>query len=487
MIAFIYETLCSFRGVFSRSVTWLLFCMVVLGFLGADQLIGISSFCRFWGLGESGYHALLHFFRSQAWSMDVLLLQWGAFVLSQDVAVKVGKRAVMLGDHTLVPKDGRKMPGVVTLHQESETQTKPSYFRGHCWGAIGLLIGSLAASFCMPLALSIHQGLVHIGLGSNTEDGKDTLGTRVVQMAVRFAMAHDLPCVLILDAFFPCAAVFNLAASVWSTAIREPLVTLIIKAKSNYVAYFEPLEPERRGPGRPPKYGEKVHLMELFDHRHTFSKATCHVYGKLEEISIMAVNLLWEPTDCLIRFVLAITSRGPIVLMCSDLGQDPVLAVELYCSRIRIEVMFDMLKNLIFAFCYRFWSKLLPRHSRRPKRNKKLMGPSSQSLPVVHRCWDAYERFVSLGAISLGLLQLLALKFTDSVWCQFGAFMRTRSRLLPSERTVKSVVAGLLLKDLSSFAPHAILREILSRFVRKERPPVKTSSSIGSDVRSALG
>ena len=289
-------------------------------------------------------------------------------------------------------------------------------------------IGSFAASFCMSLALSIHQGLVHIGLGSNTEDGKDTMGTRVVQMAVRFAMAHDLPCVLVLDAFFPCAAVFNLAASVWSIAIREPLVTLIIKAKSNYVAYLEPCQPEQRGPGRPRKYEEKVHLMELFDHLHMFSKATCRVYGKVEEISIMAVDLLWEPTDCLIRFVFAISSRGPIVLMCNDLNQDPVLAVELYCSRVRIEVMFDMLKNLIFAFCYRFWSKLLPRHSRRPKRNKKLESPSPQS-----------------------------------------------------------VVAGLLLKDFSSFAPHAILREILRRFVREELPPTRTSSPIGPNVRSDVG
>ena len=113
MLAFIYETLCSFRSVFSRSATWMLFCLVVLGFLGADHLIGISSFCRFWGLGESGYHALLHFFRSQAWSLDVLLLQWGAFVLSQDVAVKVGKRENVrscLETILLFPKTGVRCP-----------------------------------------------------------------------------------------------------------------------------------------------------------------------------------------------------------------------------------------------------------------------------------------------------------------------------------------------------------------------------------------
>lgn len=202
MLSFINNALHSFRSIFSRHKTWLLFCMVVLGFLCADQIIGVSSFCRFWELGESGYYTFLHFFRSTAWKINDLLYQWSSFVLSQDIVVKAQGRAVLLGDHTYVPKDGRKMPGVVTLHQESETQTKPSYFRGHCWGAVGVLIGSLATSFSLPLALSIHQGFVHIGQKSKKESNKETLGTRVVQMALDFAIRHELACILILDAFF---------------------------------------------------------------------------------------------------------------------------------------------------------------------------------------------------------------------------------------------------------------------------------------------
>jgi hypothetical protein len=55
------------------------------------------------------------------------------------------------------------MPGVVSLHESSETQSKPDYFRGQCWGAIGLLIGSLSACFCCPLQLEIQQGGAHLG------------------------------------------------------------------------------------------------------------------------------------------------------------------------------------------------------------------------------------------------------------------------------------------------------------------------------------
>ena len=73
-------------------------------------------------------------------------------------------------------------------------------------------------------------------------------------------------------------------------------------------------------------------------------------YGKEEEILISSLDLLWKPTGELIRFVLAVTSRGKLVLMCSDLNQEPVGAVELYCLRPRVEVMLDMLKNVLGYF-----------------------------------------------------------------------------------------------------------------------------------------
>ena len=485
MLSYIYVALRSFRGVFSRHSTWLVFSMVVLGFIGATEIVGITSFCRFWGLSERAYYTFLHFFHSNAWSLDVLACQWSAFVLAQNVTVIAQGRAVLLGDHTYVPKDGRRMPGVVTLRQDSETQSKPSYFRGHCWGAISLLIGSLAAPFGIPLALSIHQGLIHIG--QQTEENNETLGTRIVRMALDFAIRHNLPCVLTLDAFFPGAAVFNLAYSVSSIEVQQPLVMLIIRAKKNCVAYFEAEKPEENKPGRPPKYGTKIKLMDLFNDLYLFSKMKCRIYGKVEEVSIMAINLLWKPTGSMIRFVLAITSRGPIVLMCNDLSQNPLLALELYCARTRVEIMFDVLKNLIGAFQYRFWSKLMPRHSRKPKKNKDLKKPCSQALQTVQHCWEACERFVMLGAISVGLLEMIAIKYTNAIWNCYDGFLRTRSRELPSERTVKHVIARLILRDFLISAPRAIMREIRDRYFGQKFPPQRSCPTAESQDRIATG
>lgn len=254
------------------------------------------------------------------------------------------------------------------------------------------------------------------------------------------------------------------------------------------MAYFEAQIPQKKGPGRPPEYGEKVRLLELFDHQHLFSKIECTIYGKIEQISITSLDLLWKPTAGLIRFVLAITSRGPIVLMCSDLHQDPVMALELYCARVRIETMFDMLKNVMGVFRYRFWTKGLPRHSRKPRKNKYLNPPMGiDQKRKVRRCFDAYERFVMIGSIALGLLQLISLKYQNSVWREFQGFLRTKSRSLPSERTVKFVIANLLIVDLFSSAPGAIIREIQKyRFKKKMLKPGVLPEKLVPDPETAL-
>jgi DDE superfamily endonuclease len=396
--------------------------------------------------------------------LSEVIHHWAVFVLAQQQVVYLHGRCVLLGDHTYVSKEGRRMPGVVTLHQESETQSKPSYFRGQCWGALGIVVGSLAAPFCLPLELRLHQGWQHLGQVDEPSTRTETLANRVVLMALEFAIDQDRPSILVLDAFFSVASVFRIAHSVWSVRCKAPWLTLIIRAKKNSVAYFQAAPPAPGQLGRPPYYGDKVKLMECFDYPHLFSTVSCRIYGRVETVSILALNLLWKPTGDLIRFVFAVTSRGPIVLMCSDLHQDPVAALELYCVRTWIEVMFSHLKHLIGAFQFRFWSKKMPRHSRRPNPNHTLTAPAAQHLATVHRCWEAYERFVMLAAIALGLLQLIALKFSSTIWQQHVDFLRTRSRSLPSERTVKQVIAPQLVRDFLNPAASGIMREIRTHF-----------------------
>ena len=188
----------------------------------------------------------LNFFKSSAWSLGNVVACWQAFVVSQKKLVTIDDRVVLQGDHTYVPKDGQRMPGVVTLHQDSETQSKPSYFRGHCWGAVVGLAGSFLAPFGVPLNLGIHQGFVHIGGDGGKEDA--TLGPRIFHMAARFSHGAEsdmLPCPGRF--FFPSKILFKLANSRWSIKFRKPVVSLIVRAKKETSS---PISKRKQNPAR---------------------------------------------------------------------------------------------------------------------------------------------------------------------------------------------------------------------------------------------
>ena len=84
--------------------------------------------------------------------------------------------------------------------------------------------------------LYLIKGQVHIGEVKNEK--KDTLVTRIIQTALDISIRNGIPGILILDAYFPAGVAFKLSNSVWSIALMQPLMTLIIRAKKNYVAYF---------------------------------------------------------------------------------------------------------------------------------------------------------------------------------------------------------------------------------------------------------
>ena len=47
MLVYIYESLRGFRKVFSHHSSWLVFSVLVLGFIGSSEIAGVSSFLAF--------------------------------------------------------------------------------------------------------------------------------------------------------------------------------------------------------------------------------------------------------------------------------------------------------------------------------------------------------------------------------------------------------------------------------------------------------
>jgi len=444
-----------FRPCFTREATYQWFCLVIIGLIIRGDHYGVSSIVRWLFLAPGCYWSIIQFFNSTGWTLSGLMLCWWGYCFQESSCLKVEGRLVMIGDHTNQPKDGRKMPGVVTIYQDSETSTKPSYFRGHVWCFIALVMERASKYFAVPLLAELEREEV------NKKEGHSK-ATHLVDKAISIAQKMNYLSYLILDAYFGIGPVFLAAASIWSLAAKAPWVHIICRAKKSVVAYLDP-EPSPPGKrGRREKYGKRLKLASLFkDRADKFQEATCCIYGNTEVVKILCLDLLWKPIKDKVRFVLAVTSRGPIILMCSDLALSATQILEPYCRRASIESTFSVLKNLMGGLAYHFWSKKIEKSSRKPKKNKdsKLNTPQE----VIENKLRAIELYVNLSAILVGIFQILALQFPEKIWKNNLHWLRTVSNKTPSEYIVKGVLTQTILVNLHKVNAHAIYALIHSR------------------------
>lgn len=62
MLSDLYTALRSLRREFSRERSWLMFSAVIISFLAAHEMSGVTSMCRYWLSDDRGYERLRHFF-----------------------------------------------------------------------------------------------------------------------------------------------------------------------------------------------------------------------------------------------------------------------------------------------------------------------------------------------------------------------------------------------------------------------------------------
>lgn len=445
------------RPAFSRRATYVWCVIVMVGLVVRSDTLGISSIVRALALAPVHYPGLVHFYHSSAWCVHGLVTRWWYWLLDSSFMYRHQGRLVLIGDHTKTPKDGRKMPGVVTLHQDSETSSKPSFFRGHHWGFIAALTCAAGAWRATPLWAAIHEG---------TDDtAKVPKTVRIVDMArtVLAALRHDA--YMVLDAYFAVGPVFAAANAIPGI----PKLFILTRAKKNVVAFLPPSAPKPHTRGRKKLYGRKLHLMRLFDTpswARKFSFGTAHVYDHTETVRFLALDLLWKPIKGTIRFILVESSRGRMILMSSDLYLAPLAALQLYCRRVPIEIMFDTLKNTFSAFCYHFWSRYLVPSSRRPSSNPPSVQHSSNPLRT-QETMAAIEKFVNLQIVLLGFLHLIAFRFHAEVRSRANCWLRTSSASIPSEFVTRMAFVNSLRSIFAAFAKNWITTLIAT----KQSPP----------------
>ena len=82
--------------------------------------MGVTSIVRALSLNPATYPLLLHFFRSEDFILHRVEWCWQQIIIQSGLLYRVKGMVVMIGDGVKQSKEGRYMPGVKKLHQESE-------------------------------------------------------------------------------------------------------------------------------------------------------------------------------------------------------------------------------------------------------------------------------------------------------------------------------------------------------------------------------
>ena len=437
MLNFIENILCHFETCFSRKAAFRWFVCITIGLMLRSDKLGVTSIIRDLALHPGCYDSLLHFFRASSWSLDGIRKRWFSAVRLYAPLYKEGNLHVLVGDGVKQSKEGRRMPGVKKLFQESENSAKPEYIHGHMFGGLGILAGSVRNWACIPLSIRLHDGLQ---AARDWKGSSVSAASHVVQMvedAYRAALTFG-DSLLLLDRYFlTVPALEKLKFLNDSGAVHMDIVT---KAKKSCTAYQKP-GPRKPGRGRPPKKGAAVHLKDLFASRAgQFRETEAELYGKKEKIRYYCIDLLWgQKLYQELRFVLVEMDGSQSILASTSLALNPLSIIRLYSYRFQIEYTFKELKQQIGAFCYHFWSKYMPKISYYQKKGN----PAPMELVIgekprkkVLEAVRAIEMHMVLSCIAIGILQSLSICFIGKVTSSQIRYQRTPSRGRVSEATL---------------------------------------------------
>jgi hypothetical protein len=330
-----------------------------------------------------------------------------------------------LADGIKAPKEGKRMPAVKLLHQESQNNTKPEYIMGHSLQAISLLVhagaGQVAA---VPLISRIHEGLVF-----SNRDAK-TLLDKLVALLLSITLICNKPVVLVADAYYASGKVITPLL-----AKGHHLVTGQDQCGGVSACAQGHTHP---GKGRPRIYGQKVRLKDMATDDRAFTSAPSPVYGESDVmVRFRVLDLLWKPVGRVVRFcIVHHPVRGTIFLLSTDTSLSALEILQLYGYRFKIELGFRQAVHVMGAYAITSgcWDmKPLRRGSRvisiciEPR--------TSTGEPSAESCAPTMCMFSS--AVSRrGLLQHLAINHTAEVWRCFRSWLRTMNPAMPPSELI---------------------------------------------------
>jgi len=192
-----FDAVRALRPAAKRLHTFLWMILVLVGLSCRPERAGVTSLVGLLGFGNLGYRRFLHLFHSRALQLNALTACWARLCLRLFEPLAVGERLVCLADGIKAPKEGREMPAVKPLHQQSTKNSKPEYILGPSFQAVSLLVqGPTGHVAAVPLVSRTHEGLVW----SNRDTR--TLLDKLALLMFSLAGILDRKLLLVADAYY---------------------------------------------------------------------------------------------------------------------------------------------------------------------------------------------------------------------------------------------------------------------------------------------
>lgn len=145
------------------------------------------------------------------------------------------------------------MPGVKRHHQESENVSKSEYIFGHLFGVIGVLAEKSGKMLCIPVGVSIQNGVNKIREWNQEKTTDLSHVEQVMDMAGKCLAAMGKS-MIVLDRLFLSVSALQICLQ-HVNASGEWMLHMVTKAKCRCL--------HRKG--RPRKRGESIKLWDLFE------------------------------------------------------------------------------------------------------------------------------------------------------------------------------------------------------------------------------
>ena len=461
MLKFISEILLSFSPCFSRTAAFEWFVIVVTGFMVRSDSLGVTSVIRDLALNPMLYPSLIHFFHASSWEWDTVFYHWVQTVADYAPLYRISGRAVLIGDGTKRAVDGKYMPCTKKMIQESESASKQEFIHGHFFGAVGVLIGSLRKTFCLPLSIQIHDGDKEICGWEG-----DEAVSHVVQMlrdGFRVAVYFGR-CLFVLNRYFLTVPLLK----EWKKESRQhpDLIHIITRAKKNCTAYGQP--GEYKGRGRRPVKGDTIHVHELFHSAAaSFQSAKLPMYGGNKEVRYLSRIYLWgQKLYQPLRFVLVEYETKQVILVSTDLLMSAEDIITSYAFRFKIETMFREFKGQFGGLFYHFWTKAVPKLDRYRRKTSpdplSLLKDTAERARII-QALKATEGYVLFASIAMGIIQMLCLNYENRLSVSSFRYLRTSSNQVMSETSMSKYLGRNLFRFMAKQDKLTITKIIFSK------------------------